>query len=372
MKKTTLFFLIFGTILLAALHGSLKYIGKTDETSQNIYLRSMSIENRTQDRIPVSVEPRSVAVVPESVELESVVPESAVLESAVLESAVPESVEPESVEPESVEPELVIPESVVPESVVPESVVPESMVHTLVESKLVKPIQPSVVHSTSIFEVKPEPNMKPTIAICAATHSKSNWRSLADTSLQNTLVPSIARTISAEDRVKYDFRLYLAADHDDEFWLQNKNNVKSPDWLSVKMGFYDVPKHKIPFNPMMRAAYNDGAEYMVRINDDSEFVTSDWVSKAVAKLASYSPPNVGMVGPNCREGNYAIMTHDMVHRTHLDIFEHYYPNVFSAWWVDDWISKVYGPQRSTKMMDWTVKHHTHKYGRRYKVQQHEE
>ena len=96
---------------------------------------------------------------------------------------------------------------------------------------------------------------------------------------------------------------------------------------------------------MMRAAYNDGAEYMVRINDDSEFVTSDWVSKAVANLASYDPPNVGMVGPNCREGNTAIMTHDMVHRTHLDIFEHYYPDVFSAWWIDDWISKVYGPTK---------------------------
>jgi FkbM family methyltransferase len=212
---------------------------------------------------------------------------------------------------------------------------------------------------------------KPTIALCAATHSKSNWRSLDDTALQNLLIPSIERTISTSDRSKYDFRLYFAADYDDEFWLQNENNVNSPDWLSVRFGFYDVPKHKIPFNPMMRAAYNDGAEYMVRINDDSEFVTSDWVSKAVAKLASYDPPNVGMVGPNCREGNTAIITHDMVHRTHLDIFEHYYPDVFSAWWIDDWISKVYGPERSTKMMDWTVKHHTHKHGTRYEVQHHE-
>jgi len=212
---------------------------------------------------------------------------------------------------------------------------------------------------------------KPMIAICAATHSKSNWRSLDDTALEKLLIPSIQRTISSADRSQYDFRLYLAADHDDQFWLNNQNDVKTPDWLSVHVGFYEVPKQKIPFNPMMRAAYNDGAEYMVRINDDSEFVTSDWVSKAVAKLASYDPPNVGMVGPNCREGNTAIMTHDMVHRTHLDIFEHYYPGVFSAWWIDDWISKVYGPTRSTKMMDWTVKHHTHKHGTRYEVQHHE-
>ena len=170
---------------------------------------------------------------------------------------------------------------------------------------------------------------KPIIAICAATRSKLNWRSLKDTALQTLLVPSIEKTVSLDDRSKYDFHLYLAADHDDVFWLANKNSVKAPSWLPVHIGFYEVPKHKIPFNPMMRAAYDDGAEYMVRVNDDSEFVTLDWVSKGVSKLASYNPPNVGMVGPNCLEGNTNIMTHDMVHRTHLDIFEHYYPDVFS-------------------------------------------
>jgi len=231
----------------------------------------------------------------------------------------------------------------------------------------------NIVNPSKVIVTPPaqKAGTKPMIAICAATHSKSTWRSLDDTALQKLLLPSIERTISTSDRSKYDFRLYLAADHDDHFWLKYQNDLETPDWLSVHIGFYEVPEHKIPFNPMMRTAFDDGAEYMVRINDDSEFVTSDWVSKAVAKLASYDPSNVGMVGPNCREGNRAIMTHDMVHRTHLDIFEHYYPDAFSAWWIDDWISKVYGPQRSTKMMDWTVKHHTHKHGTRYKVQGHE-
>jgi hypothetical protein len=220
-------------------------------------------------------------------------------------------------------------------------------------------------------DIEPAKANKPIVAICSATRSKSNWRSLKDTTLQTLLVPSIEKTVSSYDRSEYDFQLYLAADADDQFWLLNQNSLKTPSWLPVHIGFYETPKHKIPFNPMMRAAYNNGAEYLVRINDDTEFVTSDWVSEAVAKLASYDPPNVGMVGPNCAEGNTKIMTHDMVHRTHLDIFEHYYPEVFSAWWIDNWISKVYGPQRSTKMMDWTVKHHTHKHGTRYEVQHHE-
>jgi FkbM family methyltransferase len=242
---------------------------------------------------------------------------------------------------------------------------------TMLRAAVVKNTSRNDVDMANLPYIPTKDIVKSVVAICAATRSKSDWRSLDDTTLQNVLIPSIQKTISLTDRSKYDVRLYLAADHDDQFWLNNKNSVKTPDWLSVHVGFYEVPEHKIPFNPMMRAAYNDGAEYMVRINDDSEFITSDWVSKAIAKLESYEPPNLGMVGPNCLEGNTAIMTHDMVHRTHLDIFEYYYPDVFSAWWIDDWISKVYGPQRSTKMMDWAVKHHTHKHGTRYEIQHHE-
>ena len=70
-------------------------------------------------------------------------------------------------------------------------------------------------------------------------------------------------------------------------------------------------------------------------------------------------------------GNTAILTHDMVHRTHLDIFETYYPEVLSAWWIDNWITKVYGESRSHKIMQWRVKHHTGVYGTRYEVQYHE-
>ena len=68
---------------------------------------------------------------------------------------------------------------------------------------------------------------KPMIAICTATRSKPNWRSLDNTTLQKLFIPSILHTVSAEDRGKYDFRLYLAADDDDPFWLTNQK--KNPN-----------------------------------------------------------------------------------------------------------------------------------------------
>ena len=82
---------------------------------------------------------------------------------------------------------------------------------------------------------------------------------------------------------------------------------------------------------MMAAAAEDGADYLYRVNDDTEFVGTGWAAQAVGALRANTPPNLGVVGPVCNEGNTRILTHDLVHRTHLQIFEHYYPPIFSDW-----------------------------------------
>ncbi len=44
-------------------------------------------------------------------------------------------------------------------------------------------------------------------------------------------------------------------------------------------------------------------------------------------------------GPKCQQGNDKILTHDFVHRLHLEIFDmNYYPPELVDWWMDDWIS----------------------------------
>ena len=50
------------------------------------------------------------------------------------------------------------------------------------------------------------------------------------------------------------------------------------------------------------------------------------------------------------------MTHDFVHRTHLDIFPTYYPPILSDWWMDDWITHVYGNTRTCILPDVHVEH----------------
>ena len=82
------------------------------------------------------------------------------------------------------------------------------------------------------------------------------------------------------------------------------------------MSFVAIQKRskRIPFNELTRAAYDVGAKYIVKINDDTEFVTSGWITLATKELQSFNPLNIGVVGPTCNQDNLEILTHDMVSR----------------------------------------------------------
>jgi hypothetical protein len=70
---------------------------------------------------------------------------------------------------------------------------------------------------------------------------------------------------------------------------------------------------------------------------------------------------VGVVGPTFilakkkKKDRNPILTHAMVHRTHLDIFGFYYSPVFDNCLGDNWISEIYQPTRSMKIIDWMVR-----------------
>ena len=55
-----------------------------------------------------------------------------------------------------------------------------------------------------------------------------------------------------------------------------------------------------------------------KVNDDTE-MAGPWAVKMMKELAALSPPNVGAVGPLCKQGNQKIPTHDFTHRTHMEV-----------------------------------------------------
>jgi hypothetical protein len=92
--------------------------------------------------------------------------------------------------------------------------------------------------------------------------------------------------------------------------------------------------------------------------NDTTVTDHHTLSHAFTGLSTLTEP-YGVVGPLCNQGNEKILTHDFTHRLHMEIFEmNYYPPELVDWWMDDWISLVYGRQRTFKARSVPVMHHT--------------
>ncbi|CAH1801572.1 unnamed protein product, partial [Owenia fusiformis] len=195
------------------------------------------------------------------------------------------------------------------------------------------------------------------------------------------LLPSFCLTMSRG--FKYDF--YFAHDYNDPFFIKDDaykrfrgifNGVlmnrsecyeiqdieKTISIHFVKCKFSGKPAWAQ--NDAMMAAHADNVTYFYRINDDTILKTSGWTEQFIATLAAYEPPLIGVVGPNHTGGKLSILTYEFVHRHHIDIFGFYYPRQLSAWYADDWITKVYEPSRSKKLGNINLVH-TKKLGIRY-------
>jgi hypothetical protein len=220
----------------------------------------------------------------------------------------------------------------------------------------------------------------PLIAIMAATTTRRIPNpSTSNLALFTLLLPSLMRSLDCGYRYEY----VLGYDQGDPFYdsVEGMKEVKKWFYKNVHLPMKKngillklkpvkvnntLKKPGPVFLEMARAAYADGAEYFYRINDDTELTTS-WPNVFVSTLQSLGVP-FGVIGPNCDQGNQKILTHDFVHRTHMEIFEmNYYPPQLSDWWMDDWISWVYGQTRTFKARATSVIHHTGAHGQRYQV-----
>lgn len=226
---------------------------------------------------------------------------------------------------------------------------------------------------------KREGSADPVVAIGVSTTTRTLVvRRLSDLALFSIMLPSLAATA----QVGFEYWLYLAHDVGDRFFEAEGVRHKVARWCQrsllaplrargieasvLLLRFNNTVRKPGPvFNFMMAAAAEDGADFLYRINDDTELRGADWTAQAVRALERMR--RVGVVGPICDEGNVAILTHDMVHRTHLAIFGGlYYPPVLSDWYMDDWISRVYGQARTQKG-PFYVTHHIGQHATRYAV-----
>ena len=92
-----------------------------------------------------------------------------------------------------------------------------------------------------------------------------------------------------------------------------------------------------------------------------------WTERFLTRLKDMDPPYLGVVGPRHTGGNTDILTYDFVHRTHVDILGYYYPNCFTDWYADNWITYTYNFIGHMEKVNEVLLVHTKQRGTRYHV-----
>ena len=228
------------------------------------------------------------------------------------------------------------------------------------------------------------------IAVCFGSTTRGlEAPSPASMSLFRYLLPSVQET--AECGFRYG--VFIGYDVGDPWWDVEATRAANERWFDREVAaplrkvniLADV--HFVPatntikkpgpvFTAVTQAAYKAGATYIYRINDDTEFLSTNWSSSFANELLSMGPP-YGVLGPvvvnphGTSDGaNNDILTHDFTHRTHMEIFNlRYYPEELVDWWMDDWITFVYGKSRTRQGRRHAANHHTGVHGMRYEVDQ---
>ena len=206
----------------------------------------------------------------------------------------------------------------------------------------------------------------PHIAIMVgATSKKVVTPSTKNMALFTVSLPSIAKTVECGFR----YTVFLGYDAGDAFfdlptgvetlnaWFQD--HVRRPlleggidiDLIPVRVQNPSSKPGPV-FNAVALQAQSATIVFFYRINDDT-LMLSPWAGAFACSLCSLGPP-YGVVGP-VESVRADILTHDFVHAMHLDIFHEYYPGFLTDWWLDDWISKVYGPTRSYRLAEVKVR-----------------
>jgi hypothetical protein len=181
--------------------------------------------------------------------------------------------------------------------------------------------------------------MKVKVALIIPSTSKNRtWASPYDSLLYKTI-----ESFKQSTNNKFECKLYIGYDYDDSFY-NNKDNITFYENQGIPIEFIqlNVEKGHVTkmWNILATRAYNDGFEYLYACGDDIIFNNIGWMDECINLLLRNN--NIGLTGPLTTNGNGYILTQCFVHRTHLDIFDFFYPKEIANWYCDNWINYVYG------------------------------
>lgn len=173
--------------------------------------------------------------------------------------------------------------------------------------------------------------------IIPSTSKNRSWDSPNDSLLYKTI-----ESFKQSTNDNFECKLYIGHDCDDSFY-NNKDNITFYENQGIPIEFIqlNVEKGHVTkmWNILAMRAYNDGFEYLYACGDDIIFNNTGWMDECINVLLQNN--NIGLSGMITIDGNSYILTQCFVHRTHLDIFNFFYPEEIINWHCDDWINLVY-------------------------------
>lgn len=169
--------------------------------------------------------------------------------------------------------------------------------------------------------------------IIPVTSRKRNYKDVYDTDFYKIFFQSFLKTCSSE----YNYGFYLGYDHDDQFYLNNLEQMQAID-PRIKMIKVENLKNKVGkiWSILAQKAVTDNYDWLYQIGDDIEILDKNWENAFINKLLEMQL--LGVVGPNDINTTRKLLTQSFVHFTHLLIFKSYYPSEINNWYIDDWIS----------------------------------
>ena len=126
------------------------------------------------------------------------------------------------------------------------------------------------------------------VYVCALSKSQPAWRDAASTPVMRLLVKSVYTTTHTHTAT-YKVTLLLGVDNNDNFWQQNREVVRASAQklyrLDLQVMLYPPQSQSLflPFNALMRNAFKLNADYLVRVNNDTEFRMVRWILLGISK-----------------------------------------------------------------------------------------
>ena len=228
----------------------------------------------------------------------------------------------------------------------------------------------------------------PVIAVLvgSVSHGAEFLLPLAEKKIVKLFLTSLGKTIETG----YEYRVYLAIGIGDLFFDDVRVQTQLLEWFEIAVSapnrargitielkilrFFNVLMMQGPvYNYIKECAFVDGADFFYRQNDDVELRTP-WAHTFVRALEAMHPSMVGMVGPSengmspphayrhdephlSLAQRHANMVVDFTHRTHHYIHRIHYPVVFTGWFTDGYINRLYMPLNLQRLHSAEIIHH---------------